>query len=123
VQAGLVIYGNDGNYLKLTHLSRAQTQQVIFTKAIDPALPRFPREGNTVVGSAAAGTYLRIVKHIQMGEGTYTAYSSHDGVEWTRGATWTDALGGDARIGVVAMGGTGYTANFDYVRVYSLPQQ
>ncbi len=123
VQAGLVIYGNDGNYLKLTHLSRAQTQQVIFTKAIDPALPRFPREGNTVVGSVAAGTYLRIVKHIQMGEGTYTAYSSHDGVEWTRGGTWTDALGGDARIGVVAMGGTGYTANFDYVRVYSLPQQ
>ncbi len=121
VQAGLVIYGNDGNYLKLAHLSRAQTQQVIFTKAIDSALPRFPHEGNTVVGSAAAGTYLRIVKHIRMGEETYTAYSSRDGVVWMRGGTWTDALGRDARIGLVAMGGAGYTANFDYIRVYRLP--
>ncbi len=123
VQAGLVIYGNDGNYLKLAHLSGAQIQQVIFTKAIDPVLPRFPREGNSVVGPAAVWTYLRIVKHTRTGEGIYTAYSSRDGVEWTRGGTWTDALGGDARIGLVAMGGTGYTANFDYVRVYALPPQ
>jgi len=119
----LVVYGNDGNYLKLAHLSRAQTQQVLFTKATDPALPRFPHEGNAVVGSAATGTYLRIVKHTRMGEADYTAYSSRDGVAWTRGGTWTDALGGDARIGLVALGGAGYTANFDYVRVYTLPSQ
>lgn len=123
VQAGLVIYGDDGNYLKLVHLSREQTRQIVFTKAIDPVPPRYPREGSTAVGSAGALMYLRIVKHIRAGEGTYTAYSSRDGVEWTQGGTWTDALGRDARIGLVAMGGVGFTANFDYVRVYTLLPQ
>ncbi|MGI8855314.1 MAG: family 43 glycosylhydrolase, partial [Thermomicrobiales bacterium] len=123
VQAGLVIYGDDGNYLKLAHLSREQTRQVIFTKTVDPVPPRFPREGNTVVGPADAWTYLRIVKRIRNGEETYTAYSSRDGVAWTRGGTWNDALGRDARIGLVSMGGAGFTANFDYVRVYALPPE
>ena len=123
VQAGLVIYGNDGNYLKLTHLSRQQTRQIVFTKAVDPVPPRFPRQGNTVVGPAATWTYLRIVKHTRMGEETYTAYSSRDGVAWIRGGTWADALGKDARIGLVAMGGAGFTANFDYVRVYAVSPQ
>ena len=123
VQAGLVVYGDDGNYLKLVHLSREQTRQVIFTKAIDPVPPRYAREGGMVVGSAGAETYLRIVKRIHAGEGTYTAFSSRDGVEWTQGGTWTDALGQDARIGLVAMGGVGFTANFDYIRVYTLPPQ
>ena len=123
VQAGLVIYGDDGNYLKLVHLSREQTRQIVFTKAIDPVPPRYPREGSTMVGSAGAVMYLRIVKHTRSGEGTYTAYSSRDSIEWTQGGTWTDALGRDARIGLVAMGGVGFTANFDYVRVYTLPPQ
>ncbi len=123
VQAGLVVYGDDGNYLKLVHLSREQTRQVVFTKAIDPVPPRYPREGNTVVGPAGAWTYLRIEKRIRAGEGTYTAYSSRDGVAWTQGGAWTDALGRDARIGLVAMGGVGFTANFDYVRVYTLMPQ
>jgi arabinan endo-1,5-alpha-L-arabinosidase len=121
VQAGLVIYGDDGNYLELAHLSREQTRQIVFTKAVYPVPPRYTHEGNTVVGPAAAWTYLRIVKRTQMGEETYTAYSSRDGMKWTRGGTWTDALGQDARIGLVAMGGAGFTANFEYVRVYSLP--
>jgi hypothetical protein len=112
---------DDGNYLKLAHLTRAQTQQVLFTKAVFPVPPRYPHEGNTVVGPAAAWTYLRIVKRTQMGEEAYTVYSSRDGVEWSRGGTWTDALGRDARIGLVAMGGAGFTANFAYVRVYTLP--
>ena len=107
VQAGLVIYGDDGNYLQLAHISRAEIEQIVFTKAVDPVPPRFPREGNTVVGPADAWTYLRIVKHTRMGEETYTAYSSRDGVEWTRGGTWSDTLGRDARIGLVSMGGAG----------------
>ena len=121
VQAGLVIYGDDGNYLQLSHLSLAQTQQIIFKKAVDPVPPRFSHEGGMVVGSADAGTYLRIVKRTRLGEETYTAYSSRDGVAWTRGGTWSDTLGRDARIGLVSMGGAGFTANFDYVRVYALP--
>jgi arabinan endo-1,5-alpha-L-arabinosidase len=37
-----------------------------------------------------------------------------------RGGTWTHELGRDAQLGLVAMGGTGFTAEFDYVRVYRL---
>ena len=37
-----------------------------------------------------------------------------------RGGVWTHNLGRDARIGLVSMGGSGFVANFDYVRVYRL---
>jgi arabinan endo-1,5-alpha-L-arabinosidase len=40
-----------------------------------------------------------------------------------RGGTWTHDLGPDESIGLVAMGGSGFTAYFDYVRVYRLNQQ
>ena len=36
---------------------------------------------------------------------------------WVRGGVWTHALGANARIGLVAMSGGGFTAHFDYVRV------
>ncbi len=39
---------------------------------------------------------------------------------WVRDGTWTDQLGSNAKIGLVSMGGSGFTANFDYVRVYAL---
>lgn len=51
-------------------------------------------------------------------EGRYTAYTSRDGQHWVRGGTWTHTLGRAARIGLVSMGGSGFTADFDYVRVY-----
>jgi arabinan endo-1,5-alpha-L-arabinosidase len=121
VQAGLVIYHDDDDYLKLVHLSRDETRQIVFAKVVEPASPRAPRAGNAVVGPAATRTYLRIVKQTWADEDEYTAYSSRDGVTWMQGSTWTDALGSDARIGLVAMGGVGYTATFDYVRVGTLP--
>jgi arabinan endo-1,5-alpha-L-arabinosidase len=37
-----------------------------------------------------------------------------------RGGTWVHELGSNARIGLVSMGGSGFIANFDYVRVYHL---
>ncbi len=123
VQAGLVIYGDDDNYIKLVHLAREETRQVVFTKEVGPVPQRTPHEGNAVVGPAATAMYLRIVKRTSGSEELYTAYSSRDGAHWVGSATWTDTLGPDARIGLVAMGGTGFTANFDYVRVSALPPQ
>lgn len=123
VQAGLVIYGDDDNYIKLAHMAVADTRQIIFTKAIGPVPRRTPHEGNAVVGPAATSMYLRIVKRMRAGEEDYTAYSSRDGMEWLRGSTWTDTLGPTARIGLVAMGGEGFIAAFDYVRVSTLPPQ
>jgi len=123
VQAGLVIYSDDENYIKLVHLSVGETRQIVFTKAVGPVPRRTPHEGNAVVGPAATWTYLRIVKRTHAGEETYTAYSSRDGMNWLRGSTWTDTLGPTARIGLVAMGGEGFIAAFDYVRIYTLPPQ
>lgn len=121
VQAGLVIYRDDDNYLKLVHTARFETRQTEFAKEVYPVPPGYPRYGNTVVGPPAEWTYLRIVKRTRQNDETYTAYTSRDGVRWVRGGTWTHALGREARIGLVAMGGAGYRAQFDYVHVYTIP--
>jgi arabinan endo-1,5-alpha-L-arabinosidase len=120
VQAGLVIYADDDNYLKLVHVSIWETRQTEFAKELSPVPAGYPRYGNTVVGPPGEWTYLRIVKQNHAGQEHYTAYTSTDGVNWVRGGTWTHALGSEAQIGLVSMGGTGFTAEFDYVRVYRL---
>ena len=120
VQAGLVIYGDDDNFIKLVEVSIWETRQTEFAKELFPVPDGYPRYGNTVVGPPGEWTYLRIVKRTQAGEEHYTAYTSLDGVNWVRGGTWTHQLGSDAHIGLVSMGGSGFTANFDYVRVYQL---
>ncbi len=126
VQAGLVIYGNDDNFIKLVHVSIWETRQTEFAKELAPVPAGYPRYGNTVTGPPAQSpdewTYLRIVKReaaSPYGEDTYTAYTSQDGKTWVRGAVWTHELGAE-RIGLVSMGGSGFVANFDYVRVYEL---
>ncbi len=120
VQAGLVVYGDDDNYLKLTHVSIFETRQTEFAKEKAPVPAGYPRYGNTVVTAPGEWTNLRIVKETSRGEEHYTAYTSRDGERWNRGGTWTHDLGKNARIGLVSMGGAGFTAEFDYVRVYRL---
>jgi arabinan endo-1,5-alpha-L-arabinosidase len=66
--------------------------------------------------------WLRIVKRSQGDEEHYTAYSSRNGTLWTRAGTWTHQLGPEARLGLVSMSGAGFTATFDYVRVYTLKE-
>ena len=115
-QGGLVIYGDDGNYVKLASVSIWDTRQTEFGKEITPQPTGYPNYGNTVVGPVGDWTYLRIV-HI--GD-RYTAYTSLDGRHWDRGGTWTHHLGAHPRIGLVSMGAAGYTSSFDYVRVSRL---
>ncbi|HEU5015658.1 MAG TPA: family 43 glycosylhydrolase [Roseiflexaceae bacterium] len=121
VQAGLVIYGGDDAFIKLTHVSIWETRQTEFAREVPPPVPAgYPRYGNTVVGPPGEWTWLRIVKENKAGKEHYTAYTSNNGTFWVRGGTWTHDLGSGARIGLVSMGGSGFTANFDYVRVYHL---
>jgi arabinan endo-1,5-alpha-L-arabinosidase len=126
VQAGLVVYGDDDNYIKLTNASIWNTRQTEFAKEVGPVPAGYPRYGNTVVGPPGEWTWLRIVKRdaredapggLYGGDQAYTAYTSRDGIVWERGATWLHHLGDDASIGLVSMGGSGFTAHFDYVRV------
>jgi arabinan endo-1,5-alpha-L-arabinosidase len=120
VQAGLVIYRDDDNFIKLAHVSIWETRQTEFAKELFPVPDGYPRYGNTVVGPPGEWTWLRIVKRTVSGVENYRAYTSNDGVTWVRGGVWTHQLGANAKIGLVSMGGSGFTANFDYVRVYTV---
>ncbi len=111
-QAGMVLYQNDNRYLKLVHVGIFNTRQTEWAKENGFDEPRY---GNTVVGPPAFTTYLRIVKE----GGRYTAYTRQEGESWVRGGTWTHNFSIDQlRIGLVSMGGEGFIADFDYVRVF-----
>lgn len=118
-QAGLVIYRDDSNYLKLVDVAINNTRQIEFGKQMTASAPN-PAYGSSFLEAPEDATYLRLVKRTTSGIETYTSYSSHDGITWERGAAWNHALGRTAKIGLVSMAGAGFSAYFDYVRVYSL---
>jgi arabinan endo-1,5-alpha-L-arabinosidase len=121
VQAGLVVYANDDSYVKLTHVSIWETRQIEFGKEVASPAPGFPVYGSGVGGPPGRTTWLRIAKVAAGSEDRYVSYSSIDGVSFRRGATWSHTLGANAKIGLVAFGGSGFNARFDHVRVYGLP--
>jgi arabinan endo-1,5-alpha-L-arabinosidase len=123
VQGGLVIYGNDDNFVKLADVSIWETRQTEFAKELAPVPAGYPRYGNTIVGPPGDWTWLRIVVS-RTGQGeSYRAYTSADGQTWERGGVWNHALGANAKIGLVSMGGSGFESQFDYVRVYRINNQ
>ena len=118
VQGGVLIYGDDNNYVKLVDVAIGNTRQIEFAKQTNSVPAGYPQYGSTLLASPADATYLRIARHANPPGGeTYTAYSSHDGINWQRGGTWTHALGASSRIGLVSMNGAGFSTYFDYVHV------
>ena len=120
VQAALLIYKGDDNYIKLDVVSNWDTRQTEFAKELRPVPAGYPRYGETLVGPPADWTWLRIVKTMRGKEELYRAYSSIDGRSWDRGGVWTHRFGSKAKIGLAAMAGGGQTATFAYVHVYRL---
>lgn len=121
VQAGLVVWADDDRYVKLVELAQQGLRQIEFAKEQVPAEPGYARYGNTVVGTPGASTWLRLDVQREGAEERYTAYSSQDGRNWVGGAAWTHQLGSQPRLGLVAMGGSGYRATIERVAVYALP--
>jgi len=120
-QAALFIYGNDQNSIKLDVFPDYDTRQTEFGKQIGPVPPYFPTYDHITVGPQGATTWLRIVKRAgDDGLELYSAYTSNDGIHWTRGGTWRHSLGSGAQIGIAAQNLPGFTMDFDYVRVYRL---
>jgi len=126
VQAGLVLYERDDSFIKLATVSIWNTRQTEFAREVASVPDGYPRYGNTIVGPPGEWTWLRIVVRTDGagsvpgpygGRQRFTAYTSHDGLTWTRGGTWAGDLGSEARIGLVAMGGAGFRADFDAVLV------
>jgi arabinan endo-1,5-alpha-L-arabinosidase len=114
-QAGLVVMRDDDNYVKLVELARGGLRQVEFGKEMAPVPPDWPRYGNTLAGTPGRHTWLRLDVRRDGDQERYTAYSSQDGRAWVGGAVWTHRLDkgrpaarlGPARLGLVAMGGSG----------------
>ena len=117
VQGGLVVYEDDGNYVKLASVSIFNTRQTEFGREVTPVPAGYPHYGNSVGGPVGDSTYLRIVRHRVAGSDAYTGYTSVDGRNWDNAGTWTADLGAHPRIGLVSMGGAGFTSTFDYVKV------
>ena len=121
VQGGLVIYGSDDRFLKLTHVSAGQTRITEFGKEVPNGGKGYPRYGGFTVGPPADLTWLRVVKRVTGGHSLFTASTSQDGVRWVRGGTWAyDELGAGERIGLVSLGGAGFVSTFEHVHVWSL---
>jgi arabinan endo-1,5-alpha-L-arabinosidase len=117
VQGGLIVYGDDGNYIRLVSNSIFDTRQTEFGKEVTPQPTGAPNYGNMVVGPVGTWTTLRIVHRVVGGVDDYTAYTSVDGRHFVRGGTWTAALGTHPRVGLISLGGSGFTSTFDDLRV------
>jgi arabinan endo-1,5-alpha-L-arabinosidase len=131
-QAGIVLYENDGRYLKLVHsvlpinrIPGAVTHQTEFGKegerpTTTPPTPVF--NGPMFGGPPAGTTWLRLAYHYDAArqEHYVRMASSTDGTHWVWGGTWSLPMRGKLRIGLVSMGGAGAIASFDYVRTYGL---
>jgi arabinan endo-1,5-alpha-L-arabinosidase len=120
-QAGLLIYGDDANFIRADVYNNNDTRQVEFIKAETAEHPSYPTWGATNLGPPAIGSqvtaWLRIVKRNVNGESHYTGYNSADGATWIKGGTWVHALGNTEKLCMYAGNQAGYTGTFHYVHV------
>jgi len=107
IESGLVIYQDDTHFLKLTLQSMDDTRQLEFAREDGAA-----SWGRAYLASAASTTWMRIARY----GNTFTSYSSHDGLQWTRGPSWNLAAP-HARIALISAGGEGFVTRFEYLRV------
>ena len=120
-QGALFIYGNDQNSIKLDVFPDYDTRQSEFGKQIGPVPANYPTYDHQNAGTVGQTTWLRIACHSIGSQGAlYIAYSSPDGIHWTKAGTWQHQLGSSAQIGIAADNAAGFTIDFDYVRVYRL---
>ncbi len=120
VQAGLVLYHDDDNFVKLVHASIGASRQTEFAKEESPVPAGYPFYGGGPAGAPDTWTVLRVAKRASGSGARYTAWTSRDGVTWTRGATWFHRLAPGEKIGLVAMSRAGFTAQFDFVHAARL---
>ncbi|MES3021451.1 MAG: family 43 glycosylhydrolase [Pseudomonadota bacterium] len=119
LQAGMVLYGGDDDYVKLVHVALGGTRQLELAREVEAAAPPDPRYGNTVMGAPGERTWLRLSVRRGAGangEDLVSGSSRQEGRGWVPGATWTMPSAA-RRIGLVAMGGEGGLARFGQLRV------
>jgi beta-xylosidase len=117
-QAGLVAYVDDDLFTRLSTVSIWNTRQTEFGKET-PYAGRLSY-GGTIVGPPAGTTWLRLTHRLDPGNGEHElrAWTSRDGRTWVKGGVWTLPASARLRVGLVAHGGGGGTAQFEYFRLY-----
>jgi beta-xylosidase len=117
-QAGLVAYVDDDLFTRLSTVSIWNTRQIEFGKEMPYAGGL--SYGGTIVGPPAGTTWLRLTHRLDPANGEHElrAWSSRDGSTWVKGGVWTLPAAARLRVGLVAHGGTGGTAQFEYFRLY-----
>jgi arabinan endo-1,5-alpha-L-arabinosidase len=125
-QAGLVVYVNDDEFLRFTHVAIWNTRTTEYGK--EQVFAGRPAYGSMLVAPPADTTWLRLSHRVFAGTGehAYRAAVSTDGVHWIWGGTWTLPAGTTPRIGLVSHGAGGpgaeqvppATAAFDYFRIH-----
>lgn len=120
-QAGLLIYGDENNFVRADVYNNNDTRQVEFIKVETAEAPGYPIWGSTSLGPAGMNSqitvWLRIIKRNVDGRSRYTGYSSNDGVTWVQGGTWIHSLGDTEKICLYAGNQAGFLASFHYVHV------
>jgi arabinan endo-1,5-alpha-L-arabinosidase len=124
-QAGLLIYGDDADYLRIDLVANSDTRQIEYIKGENPPAANYPTWSATdlsatTVVSGVQTAYVRIAKRTVDGTDWYTGYSSIDGITWVRCGTWTHSLGSSPSIGLYAGNRAGFNATFDYIHVSTL---
>jgi arabinan endo-1,5-alpha-L-arabinosidase len=116
-QAGLVVYVNDDEYLRLAHVAIWNTRQTEYGK--EQPYAGGLSYGSMTVGPPSDTTWLRLRHTVdpRTGEHRVRAYTSRDGHTWITGGVWTLPADATLRVGLGSMGGAGATAAFDYFRL------
>lgn len=107
-QGGLIVYEDDGTYLRLTRLF-GSGNQFQFTRQVD-TVRQHAEIADTI---ASPVSYMRIVK---TGD-TYSGYYSADGAVYEQVWTTQTVQLTNPKIGLIVCAGTGLTAEFDYFRL------
>jgi beta-xylosidase len=131
-QAGIVLYETDDRFIKLAHsvlpLNRKSgqfLQQTEFGKEMERTTTTPPTAiaAGPMFGAAPAGTtWLRLYAQLDETDHEWVVRmgTSVDGENWSWGGVWTMPTLGELRIGLVSYSTAGATAEFDYLRTYSM---
>ncbi|HVK25714.1 MAG TPA: ThuA domain-containing protein [Actinokineospora sp.] len=112
-QAGLMVYKDDANYIKLDYLASSTTKTVELRNEINNATVQPAPNGS---GITQGVWHFRLVKRGDTYAGSYSA----DGTTWTALGTVTNTAVAGSKVGLYAFGGpqaASKTAKFDYFRV------
>ncbi|MDT7727047.1 MAG: cytochrome c [Actinomycetota bacterium] len=121
-QAGLIAYGDDGNYVKIDYLTNNTAGSPV-TRGIElrSEIGDVVQNPQSNIGDLTQGVwFLRLAK---LGD-TYRGFYSADGVSWTELGSLTNAAVANAKVGLFAFGVNqvaSKTAKFDYFHLSTAP--